>query len=220
MENINLEALIFLIGSIETEEGGVTGQSIVEKILAKDGSLKESEPIYLYISSPGGDMGEASAIMSAIQYVRMGGRRVIGLVAGDAWSAAFYVLQACDERIMFPLTSLLVHEPWFDGGDSETSTQKLVTGQFAKHLEKQFFAQLATRTGRSVKFYQDKVRNGEWFLDPETALYEGFIDKILSIPPLKSSPAIPLPKRKKAKTDEHFTSAIPVVQDEVSEPCR
>jgi ATP-dependent protease ClpP protease subunit len=132
----------------------------------------------------------------------MGGRKVVGVIAGDAWSAAFYVLQSCDERLMFPLTSILVHEPWFDGAEAETSTQKLVTGQFAKHLEKLFFVQLSIRTGRTVKFYQDKVRSGEWFLDPDAALAEGFVDRILTAPPFKVSPAIPLPKRKKSKPDE------------------
>lgn len=58
------------------------------------------DPIRIIISSPGGEILPGLGIIRAIQYAQSKGIKVTGEVFGQALSMAFFILQACDTRVM------------------------------------------------------------------------------------------------------------------------
>lgn len=67
------------------------------------------DPITLIIVSGGGDAFAGLAIMRAIKRTQKKGIKVIGQVHGQAMSMAFFILQACDERVMGKYCALMCH---------------------------------------------------------------------------------------------------------------
>ena len=68
-----------------------------------------SEPVTLHISSEGGDVFSGVSIIQSIGHLRASGIRVTGLVEGQAMSMASIILQACDRRMMTPMSVLMCH---------------------------------------------------------------------------------------------------------------
>ena len=66
-------------------------------------------PITVIIQSCGGEVPAGIACIRAIRSAQKDGIRVIGKVYGEAMSMAFLVLQACDDRIMGNLCTLMAH---------------------------------------------------------------------------------------------------------------
>lgn len=63
--------------------------------------------ITLIINSPGGDVYQTLAIIDTIKAIPT---KVVGLAMGIAGSGAFYILQACDSRLMLNNSMLFWHE--------------------------------------------------------------------------------------------------------------
>lgn len=158
-----------------------------------------SEPARLIISSEGGDVAGAMAIESAISQMRREGREVRAHVAGVAHSAAFDILQICDHRSAEPVAFIMMHEEQY-GSEGSTSAN-LTEAQYSKRQVASFLRVVAERTGKSVEFYQRKIKNANWYLSAEEALAEGLIDEIIAIPGFKPV-AVAKPKRRRRTTGE------------------
>lgn len=66
-------------------------------------------PITLIINSDGGSVFEAHGMYDTIRHLQSMGTTVVGRVHGHAMSAAVFVLQACEERVMTESGLLMVH---------------------------------------------------------------------------------------------------------------
>ncbi len=67
-----------------------------------------SDPIKILINSPGGEARWLGFILCAI---RASQSPVIGIVVGNAYSAAMILLQSCRQRFAFPEATFLYHPP-------------------------------------------------------------------------------------------------------------
>ena len=67
---------------------------------------RAGKEINLIINSDGGDAYHGFAIYDAIKLCSV---HVKGIVIGMACSAASYILQACDERVMTPHSVFMIH---------------------------------------------------------------------------------------------------------------
>ena len=72
-------------------------------------AIPDTATIELHINSNGGSVKEGVAIYTQL---KQKGCKKVGYVDGVAYSVAFLILQACDERIMGLGTSALVHNMW------------------------------------------------------------------------------------------------------------
>jgi ATP-dependent protease ClpP protease subunit len=71
-------------------------------------NLKNTDPIYLFINSRGGNLYGLRCIVGAIHSSKA---PVIGIVVGVAFSAAVLVLQCCNKRFALPESLMLIHNP-------------------------------------------------------------------------------------------------------------
>lgn len=83
---------------------GVLASEFVQEIADLD-----VEQINLYVNSPGGDVYDGVAIMNALRRHKA---RVVATVDGLAASAASFIIQAADERVMARGSELMIHDAW------------------------------------------------------------------------------------------------------------
>jgi len=72
-------------------------------------SEKSKKPITIIISSNGGSAEYGNSCIRAIREAQKSGIKVIGSVYGQAMSMAFFILQACDDRVMGELDTIMAH---------------------------------------------------------------------------------------------------------------
>lgn len=125
-----------------------------------------------HINSNGGSVKEGVTIYNLL---KQSGSHVKGIVDGVAYSVAFVILQACDERIMGVGTTALIHEPW------------VATSGNARELRKTA-DDLDVLTASNRKIFLERsnldeqqladMMTAETFLTPDDCLQYGLIDKV------------------------------------------
>lgn len=191
---------VLLIGDIDDE---VAEEFITDDLWPFHYYNPIDKVLEIHLTSPGGVVDSGLAIISAIHAIRRAGRKVHIHVTGEACSMAFWILQSADHRSMEPFGALMVHEE--QGGVDGSTTTRLNDAKFSQQREKLLFEALAQRTGRTVKYYQEKSKAKDWFISAAVALEEGLIDEVAVVPPLPASPATaarPKPRTSKAKSTE------------------
>ena len=107
--------------------------------------------------------------------MKQSGSRVKGIVDGVAYSVAFVILQACDERIMGVGTTALIHEPWVTASGNARELRKT-----ADDLD------VLTASNRKIFLERSNLEEqqladmmeAETFLTPDDCLEYGLIDKV------------------------------------------
>jgi ATP-dependent protease ClpP protease subunit len=190
---LSVRNTVYIIGEI-TE---ASADECVDDLMQVHLNRPISEPAHLIISSEGGDVSGAMAIESTISLMRRDSREVRAHVAGVAHSAAFDILQLCDHRSAEPVAFIMLHEEQY-GSEGSTSAN-LTEAQYSKRQVASFLRVVSERTGKSVEFYQRKIKNANWYLSADEALAEGLLDEIIAIPafkPVSVSPAKPRRRRR------------------------
>ena len=109
-------ATIRMYGPIDSW-GGYWGISTKDVGQVLDGLPDSVERIVLRINSPGGEVFEAVSILNMLRAHKA---TVTAVVDGLAASAASVIAAGCDEAVMSPGTTLMIHKPWvFAWGDSD-----------------------------------------------------------------------------------------------------
>lgn len=95
-----VKRVVWLTGDIDLESTVkcLKGLSVLDRL--------SEEPIILMINSEGGDMVQGFAIIDAISHCRS---QVMGVVRGNAQSAAFVILQSCHIRRASKHAVLMTH---------------------------------------------------------------------------------------------------------------
>ncbi len=145
---------------------------------------KLPEDITLFISSFGGKVEPAGAIMRSIRDAQNRGCRVIGEVHGYAMSVAAVILQACDLRYASPEDILMVHGvSSTSSGDIRNQTADVELAKSLMDIHADFFANRNTST---EKQYNDRVYwrellddNYPHFYFGDEALKVGLIDEVI-----------------------------------------
>tara|TARA_Y100000004_G_scaffold131954_1_gene148903 strand:+ start:1570 stop:2214 length:645 start_codon:yes stop_codon:yes gene_type:complete len=152
-------------------------------------SLK-NEPILIHMHSIGGNWGDGMAIYDAIKLARS---HITIVVYGQAESMSSIILQAADNRIMMPNSYFMSHY-----GSSSSAGNFLDTQNWAKFesiildtmldiyvqscMKGKFFKEKYTDPTESKvrTFIKRKLKDGDWYLNSNEAVYYGFADGVLS----------------------------------------
>ena len=170
-----------IITLMSDEIDTASASQLVEDILLL---ISENEnSITIIISSPGGKLEPGLAIIRAIRLAQKQGIKVIGQVFGQASSMAFFILQACDERVMGEGCWLMAHGYFTEQQGSQEAREN-----YDKFLNssKVFLSRLVSDRNTSK---DDKYRGmGYWtdlmrkdtpnYISSKEALEMGLIDKI------------------------------------------
>lgn len=136
----------------------------------------DSEPINIYINSPGGDVDAGFAIFDMARYISAPVRCISnGLTA----SAAVVILLAApkERRFSLPNSRFLMHQP-STGVRGTTADIKIEANEIVKIREK-INELIAEETGQDVEKVQEDTRRNYW-IDAEEASEYGLITKILN----------------------------------------
>lgn len=152
-----------------TGERSETSATYVAEKLAE---IPEGATLEVHINSDGGDAFEGTAIYNLLKNAPI---KTIGIVDGHAFSAATFILAACDKRIMQTGTVMLVHNAWTiamgnadelravaDDLDKLMESNRKLLLERCKMTEDELIALMA----------EDRM------ITPEEALEFGFIDQI------------------------------------------
>jgi ATP-dependent protease ClpP protease subunit len=136
--------------------------------------IPEDAHINLYINSAGGYASEGTAIYN--QLVRHPAKKT-GYVDGICYSAAFLILQACDERVMGQGTSALAHNMWECVSGNAAQLRKAADDLDAlMESNRQLF--LKASGGKISEKQLRKIMDDEKILSPEDCVTYGLADRI------------------------------------------
>lgn len=133
----------------------------------------ERTPITIYINCLGGDLGNGFALMDVICSSKT---PIIGVVLGYAYSMALPILLSCHERYCYPNSMMLLH----DGEVTLNNSGSKIKDQydFITKQENRLRNFILKNSKITEKQLEKNWRN-EWFMDSETALSLGIVDKII-----------------------------------------
>ena len=162
---------LFVYDNIERdwwEKSETSAKYFAEKL----SEIPEGSTLEVHINSDGGDAFEGTAIYNQLKNAPI---KKIGIVDGHAFSAATFILQACDERVMEIGTTLLVHNAWTIAMGNADDL-RAVADDLDKLME----------SNRSIYLERCSLSEDELIalmaedrmLSPEEALEFGFIDRI------------------------------------------
>lgn len=161
---------ILLSGEINKE----SAESVIKQLLVLEG--ESSEPIKIFINSPGGDVDAGYAIFDMARFVSAPVTMIgMGLVA----SAAALVLLAVpkERRIALPNSTYLIHQPM--SGMRGVATDIEIHAQHLEKLRLKLDALIATETGKSVDEVREDTERDHW-LSSDEALAYGLVSRIVS----------------------------------------
>jgi ATP-dependent Clp protease, protease subunit len=166
---------IYLIGDIEKD----TARAAIERLreLAND----NNRPITLFINSAGGNVTDGLAIHDSIRHVISRGIEVTIIVQGMAYSMGSIVLQAASDgrRFAFPHSWIMIHEPakWAGWQSTSAAAQHL---ERLKQMQDQIYRILSIRSGKPLRQIIKDTKRNDLYLDAESALEYGLIDKVVA----------------------------------------
>ena len=154
----------------------VTNEGFREALNAIEGD------VMLRINSPGGDVWEASGIVTAISERRNAGGKVDGIVDGLAASAATLISSTADRVAIAELGTMMLHESWtFTYGNKRELRE---TADFLEKMDMQAAELYGRRMGKDATEVAAILEAETWYTAPE-AIEAGLADEVI-VPPAKS----------------------------------
>ena len=146
--------------------------------IGMDYALEAKRPVNVMFTSDGGDLMEGLATFNALRDVHDAGCELRGFVRGNCFSAASYILQACDVRTASPTSIIMVHgitqrQVSFDEENAERNIQLL------RHLRGTLATEYARRSPLSFDHWDKLLQsNTPTFYTPAEALAAGLVDVV------------------------------------------
>lgn len=163
------DKIIFIHGTIETG----LADSVAAQLLFLD-SVNESEDIYLYINSPGGNISAMYCIADVMAHVKSD---IVTIGMGECYSAASYLLASGTKgkRLILPNTSIMLHE-LSSGYQGKAGDMR----NYHAHVEvlyEQMARQYVELTGQKLaRIKRDMTR--DCYFSAQEAVDYGIVDKI------------------------------------------
>ena len=161
---------ILLFGVIEPK----TTKQVVAQLLALN-KMSSTEPIRVYVNSPGGHADDGFAIYDVMRYVTA---PVQTIVSGLAASAATIVMIGADKgmRLALPSARIMLHQP--SQGARGTASDIAITAKEILRLRKKANELFANETGHPVEKIEKDMQRDFWMTADEAQEY-GRVDKIV-----------------------------------------
>ena len=134
--------------------------------------IADTDTIELHINSNGGAVKEGVAIYNQLKQKAC---KKVGYVDGVAYSVAFVILQACDERIMGIGTSALIHNIWIEAQGNSKELRKIADDlDVLMESNRKIFLERSNLSEEQLSEMMEK----ETFLTPDQCLEYGLIDEV------------------------------------------
>ncbi len=165
------ERIIFLANQVND----YTASLICAQLLFLEAEDPKKD-IFFYINSPGGVVTSGLSIYDTMQYIRP---RVITVCMGQAASMGSLLLAAGEPgcRYSLPNSRIMIHQP--SGGVQGQATDIEIHAKEILKLRSKLNGMYVKHTGRKLDEIE-KAMERDNFMDPETALEFGLIDKIIT----------------------------------------
>ena len=175
---------LYLYGPISSITDAVcsecSSEEIVENIIAfnrLDQGIdpQNRKPIKIYINSPGGDVNEGFAIISAIELSKT---PIYTINVGQWSSMAFLIGIAGHKRFALPYSMFLMH----DGSQIVLGSSSKVKDQidFTKRFEDEVVKKHVLKYSNMELADYDSIERVEYYMLPKDALKYKFIDEIVT----------------------------------------
>jgi ATP-dependent Clp protease protease subunit len=166
----NAEADLYVYDAIDADYG-IGSRHVIDALASTD-----AKRINLRINSPGGDVFEARAMVTALRAARAQGREVVAYIDGLAASAASYLAIAADRVVMSDGAFLMIHKAWAlamgNAGD-----MLAMAGVLAK-VDDSIVDDYRRKTGASRAKLEAWMAAETWFTATE-ARAAGFVDEVV-----------------------------------------
>lgn len=151
---------------------GTESETSATYFAEKLAEIPEGSTLEIHINSEGGDAFEGTAIYNQLKAAPI---HKIGIVDGRAFSAATFILMACDERIMNIGTTLLVHNAW-TWAIGNADDLRAVADDLDKLMEsnRNIYLEKCSLSEEELIALMKEER----MLTPKEALEYGFVDRI------------------------------------------
>lgn len=149
-----------------------------KQIIAMDS--ESSDPITIYVNSPGGDAYSGLAFYDVLQYVKSLVTIIgTGLVASAA--ALLYLAVPRERRLSLPNTRYLIHQPLLQASEDSpymTSIQIDIEAEEMERLRDRFDSLIAEATGITKEEAREATERDNW-LDAEEAIKAGIVGRVI-----------------------------------------
>jgi ATP-dependent Clp protease, protease subunit len=156
--------------------GDAVDEHMAEKVIKAIHLLTSADPekpIRVILNSFGGCWYNGMAIYDAIRSCPC---HVSIEVLGSAMSMGSIILQAADERIIYPNATLMIHDGYETIGEVPPKTFE-AWAQQSKLTREQMYGIYAERSGKPAKYWEKRCSH-DYILSAEQAVSEGLADKI------------------------------------------
>lgn len=159
---------------LSDEVNDATASLVVSQMLFLE-SENPDKDIQLYINSPGGSVSAGFAIYDTMNFVKCD---VSTICVGMAASMAAFLLSCGKKgkRYCLPNSEVMIHQPL--GGVNGQATEIDIVAKRIINLRSKINSILAKNTKRNIKQIE-KDTDRDYYMDANTALDYGIIDKIL-----------------------------------------
>jgi len=164
--SIDWKRTIYL-GQPHEEEAPGIGPASSEALIRGISSFRGNRPIYLVINNDGGHDDEARFCLDII---RSCPQNIIGVVAGRAESAAAWILQGCNWRVMMPRSSMMLHMGESTKNAHSEWADRMFVDDVLHRLQEKDPSYPRNKLMRQLKH--------DWYVYPTQALELGLIDQI------------------------------------------
>lgn len=164
------EATIYVYGLIGGWWGDIDAQTLADQLKGID-----AKTIHLRVNSPGGDVFEARAMMTAL---RQHSAKVVGHVDGLAASAATFLLMAADEIEMSQGGFFMIHNAWTIamGNKADFRTTADLLDKIDNTIINDYASRASADRDQIVAWMDDET----WFSADE-ARDHGFVDRVAEV---------------------------------------
>ncbi len=178
-EKTNTDALSLKF--LKTRQILLTGEinkALAEKIIKQLLILEadNSDPIYVFIDSPGGDADAGYAILDMIRFINAPVYTIgMGLVASAG--ALILLSSPRDKRLSLPNSHYLIHQPL--SGIKGVATEIEIHAREIEKMRSRINKLISTETGKDLK-QVEKDTDRDFWMDAEEAKSYGLVSKIIS----------------------------------------
>lgn len=170
--NIDSEMLNNRILILQGEINSENANNLIFKLLYLDSI--NSNDIYLYINSAGGDVMQGLAIIDTINYIKS---KVITIAIGIAYSMASVILSSGAERYALPHSEIMIHEP--STNTSGMASSIINSSKRINDIRELLAKIIKKKSSKTLKKILEDMQS-DYFLTPKQALEYGLIDKIIN----------------------------------------
>lgn len=167
------DRIITVNGEVESN----MAMAITQQLLYLD-AQDQTQPIVMYINSPGGSVIDGLMIVDTMNYVKS---PVYTVVIGLAASMGSIIASsgAKGHRFMLPNAQYLIHQPMGGAAGGTQESDIAILAEHMSHTRDVLTKILADASGKDINIVRADTDRDNWMYAQETLDY-GFIDAIVS----------------------------------------